>query len=113
LGRDPDDIDTNDLLFQSCLKEMVNILTGAYMNILADMTGLTIMYNVPSLAIDMVGALLDFFFIQIAQYSDEAIFIRNQFRAKNIDFEGLFLFFPNLESLRKIVSILGVSETPS
>ena len=110
LGKDPKEIDTDDLLFQSSLKEMINILCGAYMNALSDMTGLTIMYSIPSLATDMIGALLDFFFIHIAQYSDEAIFIKTQLKIKDMNFRGIFLFFPDMESLRKIFDILGVKE---
>lgn len=110
LGKPTSEIETNDPLFQSALKEMINIVTGGYMNALSDMTGLTIMYSIPSLAIDMVGALLDFLFIQVAQQSDEAIFIKTQLRAQNIKFEGFFLFFPDLESLRKLFATLGVKE---
>jgi len=108
LGQDPDSVDTEDVLFQSSLKEMVNIVTGAYMNALSDMSGLTIMYGIPSLAIDMVGALLDFLFIQIAQHSDEAIFIKTRLQVKDIKFEGFFLFFPDMESLKKLFDVLGV-----
>ena len=110
LGKPPQEIETNDPLFQSALKEMINIVAGGYMNALSDMTSLTIMYSIPSLAIDMVGALLDFLFIQVAQQSDEAIFIKTQLRAENIKFEGFFLFFPDLESLRKLFEVLGVKE---
>lgn len=111
LSKNPEEIDTEDLLFQSSLKEMVNIVTGAYMNALSDMTGFTIMYSVPALAIDMIGALLDFFFIQIAQYSDEAIFIKTELKVKNINFDGFFLLFFNLESLRKLFEALGVKDS--
>ncbi|MCK4810290.1 MAG: chemotaxis protein CheC [Candidatus Omnitrophica bacterium] len=109
LGKSPQDIDAEDLLFQSSLKELVNILVGAYMNALSDMTGLTIMYNVPNLAVDMVTALLDFFFIHIAQHSDDAIFVKTQLKVKDIAFnKGFFLFFPDLESLRRLFSALGI-----
>lgn len=110
LGKPEEELDNNDLLFQSSLKEVVNILTGGYMNVLSDMTGLTILYSTPSLAIDMIAALLDFFFIHIAQYSDEAIFIKTQLKVRNMDFQGMFLFFPDLESLRKLFDILGVKD---
>jgi chemotaxis protein CheC len=110
LGQEPENLNTEDPLFQSSLKEMVNILTGAYMNALSDMTGLTIMYSVPSLAVDMIAALLDFFFVHIAQYSDEAIFIKTNLQVRNINFNSIFLFFPDMQSLRKLVDILGVKE---
>ena len=61
------------------------------MNALSDMIGLTIMYNVPSLALDMVTALLDFIFIQIAQHSEEALFVKTDLGVKDINFGGLFL----------------------
>ena len=76
LDKKPEEIAFDDALFQSALKEMVNILVGSYMNALSDMVGLTIMYSVPSLALDMVTALLDFIFIQIAQHSEEALFVK-------------------------------------
>lgn len=110
LGSTVPSADINDPLFQSSLKEMVNILTGAYMNVLADMTSFSLMYGVPSLAVDMVGALLDFFFIQIAQYSDEAIFIKTQFSVKNINFSGMVLIFFDFDSLRKLFETLKVED---
>ncbi len=108
LGRSVEKIDENDELFQSSLKEMVNIISGAYMNALSDMTGLTIMYDVPSLAIDMIAALLDFFFIHIAQESETAILIKTKLKIEDVDFQGLFLFFPTLDSLNRLFERLGV-----
>jgi len=107
IGQDPKDIKYDDPLFQSALKEMANILVGAYMNALSDMIGLTIIYSVPSMALDMVAALLDFIFIQIAQHSEEALFVKTDLAVKDINFSGLFLFFPDHESLMKIFSILS------
>jgi len=111
LGQEADDIDVDDMMFQSSLKEMINILAGAYLNALADMTSLTILYSIPSIALDMIAALLDYFFIQIAQSTDEAIFVKTKIKVQDIDFSGFFLFFPDFESLRKIFDILGVSSS--
>lgn len=108
LGKDLGEADLEDMLFQSSLEEMVNIVAGAYMNALSDMTGLTIMYNPPSLAIDMVGAILDFFFIHVAQYSDEAILIKTELKVQDIHFNGVFLFFPDLDSVKKLFKALGL-----
>jgi chemotaxis protein CheY-P-specific phosphatase CheC len=66
--------------------------------------------GVPSLAVDMVGAILDFIFIQIAQYSEDALYIKTGLRVKGASLEGLFLFFPNSESLRKIFEVVGLKE---
>jgi len=110
LGKEPEDIDFEDALFQSSLKEAANILVGAYMNALSDITGLSILYGVPSLALDMVTALLDFIFIQIAQHSEKALFIKTDLKVKDIAFQGLFLFFPDVFSLKKIFTTLGIIE---
>lgn len=93
---------------QSSLKEVVNILVGSYMNALSDMTGLTIMYTVPLIAVDMVASILDFIFIQIAKDSDEAVIIETDLKVQDINLGALFLFFPDDESLSKIFGILGM-----
>ena len=110
LGKPQDELDFNDPMFQSSLKESANILGGAYVSALAELIHQNILTSVPSLAIDMVGAILDFIFIQIAQYSVEAIFIKTDMKVKGLNLEGLFLFFPSTESLMKIFDILGIKE---
>jgi chemotaxis protein CheC len=104
------EIDTNDEMFQSSLKEATNILSGSYVSALAEMTNLNMICGVPSLAVDMVGAILDFIFIQIAQYSEDALYIKTDLKVRGSSIEGLFLFFPNSESLRKIFEVLGLKE---
>ncbi|MCK9594521.1 MAG: chemotaxis protein CheC [Candidatus Omnitrophica bacterium] len=108
LGKPKEDIDINDDMFKSSLREVCNILGGAYVSALADMTGLMILTSIPSMAMDMVGAILDFIFIQIAQESEEAMFIKTDLIVKGLKLEGLFLLFPDNESLKKIFEILKV-----
>ena len=110
LGKPKEEIDFNDDLFQSSLKESANILGGSYISALAEMCHISILTSIPSLAMDMVGAILDFIFIQIAQYSEEAIFIKTQMQVKGLNLEGLFLFFPSTESLLKVFELLGLKE---
>jgi len=110
LGKPKDQLNSNDEMFQSSLKESANILSGSYITALAEMTNLSVINSVPSLAIDMVGAILDFIFIQIAQYSEEALFIKTDLKVKGLNLEGLFLFFPSKESLKKIFEALGMKE---
>ncbi len=110
LGKDAKDIDNNDPLFQSSLKEVINILSGSYIIALSEMTHLTMSYTIPSLAIDMVAAILDFIFIQIAQNAEEALFIKTNLNVENINFEGILLFFPESEAVKKILDTLGISE---
>lgn len=110
LGKPKENIDLRDELMQSSLKESANILSGSYVSALADMTNLNILISSPSLAIDMVGAILDFIFIQIAQYSEDALIIKTNLKVSDVSLEGLFLFFPSSESLTKIFTALGLNE---
>lgn len=107
LHKSAQDIDFNDELFRSAIIESANILCGSYLSALADMTKLKTISSVPSLAMDMVGAILDFIFIQIAQHSEAAIFIKTDLKVKGLNLEGMFLFFPFDESLKKIFAALG------
>jgi chemotaxis protein CheC len=108
LGKPKEELDFKDDMFKSALKEACNILGGAYISALADITNLAILPSIPSLALDMVGAILDFIFIQIAQTSEEALFIKTDLQVKGLSMEGLFLLFPTSDSLQKIFDVLGV-----
>lgn len=108
LGKPKEELDFKDDMFKSALKEACNILGGAYISALADITNLAILPSIPSLALDMVGAILDFIFIQIAQTSEEALFIKTDLQVKGLSMEGLFLLFPTSDSLQKIFNVLGV-----
>lgn len=110
LGKPKEEIDFKDDMFQSALKESANILGGSYLSAMAEMTNLTILNSTPSLAMDMVGAILDFIFIQIAQYSEEVLFIKTELSVKDVNLGGLFFLFPSVESLRKIFDVLGIKE---
>lgn len=110
LGKPREELDFNDAMFQSSLCEVGNILCSSYLSALSELSSLNIISGVPSLAVDMVGAILDFIFIQVAQYSEEALFINTDLKVKGLNLEGLFLFFPSTESLKKIFCVLGVNE---
>jgi len=110
LGKPPHEINWDDLFFQSTLNEIANILVGSYMNALSDMTGLTILYDVPSIVLDMVSAVLDFIFIKIAKESEKALFIKTDLNVEDREFRGFFFFFPTMDTLKKIFKALKISD---
>ena len=69
----------NDLtineLEESGFKEMSNIVTGSYLNALANMLDLKIFPGVPSAATDMAQALVDSILIQIGEHSDNILYV--------------------------------------
>lgn len=93
----------------SALSEMGNILAGTYLSALADFTNLKMTPTVPSLSIDMAGAVLSYGLIQFGVMGDQALLIDTSFvHSKGQQVEGHFFFIPDPESFSKIFKALGV-----
>lgn len=99
------DINRDDPLFQSALSEVMNIISGAYTNVLADKAHIKIMHHPPSLAIDMLSAVLDFLYSYFNSHTSEVFFIKTELKVKNNPIEGFFIFFPKQESLKKVLQL--------
>ncbi len=92
----------------SALSEIGNILAGSYLSSLADLTNLSLSPTVPSLAIDMAGAILSYGLIQFGQMGDHALLIDTKFLEGDHAVEGHFFLIPDPQSFTKIFSSLGV-----
>jgi len=92
----------------SALNEIGNILAGSYLSSLADFTNLKLAPSVPSIAVDMVGAILSFGLIQISQFSDYAIVIDTAFLEDHNEVEGHFFLIPDPDAFDKLFGALGV-----
>ncbi len=92
----------------SALSEVGNILSSSYVNALSALTGLKIAVSVPSLAIDMAGAILSVPAIQFGLVSDKVLFIETVFEEGDNQVKGNLFLLPNIESFEKILSLLGV-----
>ncbi|MGG1520135.1 chemotaxis protein CheC [Paenibacillus oryzisoli] len=92
----------------SALNEIGNILAGSYLSSLADFTNLNLQPTVPSLAIDMSGAILSYGLLQFGQMGDQALLIDTKFLEGENEVQGHFFLIPDPESFGKIFSALGV-----
>lgn len=95
----------------SAMQELGNILSGSYLSALSDFTGLKIYPTVPSLSVDMVGAIVSFGLIEVSHYSDEVIVIDTKIveedeNDKSVD--GHFFLLPDPPSYTTIFQSLGV-----
>ncbi|MEI7027310.1 chemotaxis protein CheC [Paenibacillus sp. y28] len=108
VGLDVQDEEQFSELELSALNEIGNILAGSYLSSLADFTKLSLSPSVPSLAMDMAGAILSFGLIQYGQMGDHALFIDTTFLEGNDAVEGNFFFIPDPESFPIIFHALGV-----
>jgi len=99
------DFDEMDL---SVLQELGNIIAGAYLSAISTLTNLVITATVPSLAVDMAGAILSVPAIEYGKVSDKALLIQSQFNDEGLQVDGYFILVPTLESFDKIFSSLGL-----
>lgn len=91
----------------SAIKEVGNIITGAYLNALSSLTSLKIYPSIPQLSIDMAGALLSVPAAEFGQYADKILLIQTKF-SDDIELDGYFILIPDMESYGKILGALGV-----
>jgi chemotaxis protein CheC len=105
LGREPRTTKVFAELEQSALKETANILTGAYLNGLADMLGLMLIPSVPSLAIDLSAAILSSAYLDFAYEQGHVIILDTRFRFEPGDssMSGHFVLLPDPASLEVIL----------
>ncbi|MBR4175530.1 MAG: chemotaxis protein CheC [Lachnospiraceae bacterium] len=91
----------------SALKEIGNIITGAYLNSLSTLTNMRITPSVPDLCVDMAGAILSVPAIEFGEMGDKMLMIETTFT----DFatiDGYFVLVPDLPSYNKMLSALGL-----
>ena len=91
----------------SALNEIGNIISGSYLSALSSLTKLTITASVPSLSVDMAGALLSVPAIEFGKIGDKVLLIQTQFGEDDF-VNGYFLMIPELDSYDKILESLGL-----
>lgn len=92
----------------SVLKEIGNIIAGAYMTSISTLTGLAIFPSVPQACYDMAGAILSVPAIEFGKIGDKALLIDSSFDDTDDQIDGYFIMIPDLESYNKIMSIFGM-----
>jgi chemotaxis protein CheC len=94
---------------RSALSEVVNIVGAAYLNALASFTGLPFVPSVPSVAVDMAGAVLDVILIGAGTVGDHVLFMETEFSEIKENVTGNFFLIPEEGSLEKILAAMGVN----
>lgn len=92
----------------SALKEIGNILAGSYLSSLSALTGLSITVSIPSLAIDMAGAIMSVPVILFGQVGDHVLLIETDFIEGINRVKGNFFLIPDEQSYEILLKSLGV-----
>lgn len=95
-------------LEESVLREISNIMTGAYLNAIMIMTNLNLLASVPAYACDMSGALLDAALLDGGIIEEYALLIETQFSLIHRQINGHFFLVPEPGALDALLAVLGV-----
>ncbi len=108
LCQDIESFDEIDEMGISAMQEIGNIMAASYVNAISSLTGMTINISVPSVCVDMAGAILSVPAIHYANISDKIIFIENKFSNEAENAVSHVLMIPDVDSLEKIMTNLGI-----
>lgn len=107
MGRPEDCEAPFDEMDLSAMKEIGNIIAGAYLSAISMMTNLVIKPSIPYIAVDMAASILSVPAIQFGQYGDNALLIQTEF-GNDVMLEGYFILMPEQDSYAKILHTLGI-----
>lgn len=96
-----------DEMDMSMLKEIGNIIAGAYVNALASMADMDIRITPPEICIDMVGAVLSYPAAIYGAIGDKVLFVKEDFDNGDQLVSCHLLIIPLPESLQLILKRLG------
>lgn len=108
MGKKHGETQSLDFMDESALMEIGNILSGAYLNALFNLTKLSLLPSIPALAMDMAGAILSVVLIQLGQMGDHALVIETEFTTDEEGIKGHFFLVPDPGSLDTILRAVGV-----
>lgn len=97
---EPDFPDGFDEEHQATLKEIGNIIVGAYLNALSDFMGLLLIMSVPAIAIDMVGAVMTTSYLNFGHEQDYVLCVNTEMIMGEDHIRGHFLLMPDDASLQ-------------
>jgi chemotaxis protein CheC len=85
---------------QATLKEIGNIIVGAYLNALSDFMGLLLIMSVPAIAIDMAGAIMTTSYLNFGEEQDHVLCVNTGMIMGDERIRGHFLLIPDGASLQ-------------
>jgi len=93
----------------SLFREVGNILSGSFLNAFSQITNLSFHLSVPALARDMLGAVISSALLESGYYADKILVVETRFHNSLCEIRGHFFILPEMASLEKIFSGLGIN----
>jgi chemotaxis protein CheC len=92
----------------SALSEISNIMVSSYVNSISSLTDMKIQVLVPSLNIDMSGALLDAVTAEFSEVASKVVFIKEKYYCQNEMIYSYMLLLPDRKSLKILLKKFGM-----
>jgi chemotaxis protein CheC len=102
-GPDPAFPDAFPDAHQSALKEVGNIIVGAYLNALSEFTGKLLLMSVPGFAIDMAAAIMATTYLNFGDARDYVFCVNTRMHLGDDHLRAHFLLIPDEASLQVIL----------
>ena len=97
----------SDDLKLSVIAEIGNIVAGVYLTAVHDFCRLNIYHTVPTVATDMVQALLDESLVRLSRQVQHIIVIENEFMVEEKLIKTFLVMIPSVESVNILVNSIG------
>lgn len=92
----------------SAISEIGNIMSASYVCAISSLTGIPIDISIPSVSIDMLGAIMSVPVIEFGKIGDKVLFIEGDFVGSTQNITSRMVLIPDIESLNKIMESLGI-----
>ncbi len=93
----------------SCMREVGNILAGAFLNALSVITQTPMLNSLPSMAFDLSGSLINYVVADMIAVSDKVLMIETSFIEEEEDLKIHIFLLPEPDSLQKLLKTIGVA----
>ncbi len=92
----------------SIIMEVGNILSGHYANALADLMEIKLVPEVPDVAYDVLGAIMNSVIAKTSETVDLMILINTKMDIEDLNLNGIFCFLPAVATLNKIFTAINL-----
>jgi chemotaxis protein CheC len=100
---EPEFPDGFDALHRATLKEVGNIIVGAYLTALSDFMGMLLIMSTPAIAVDMAGAVMTTSYLNFGDEKDHVICVKTVMFLDGDAVRAHFLLIPDDVSLKVIL----------
>lgn len=92
---------------KSIILEVGNILSGHYVSSLANLLSITLIPDVPDLALDNIHAIMDIIPTNYSQKTDYVITIETMLKIEEFEIIGTICFIPSFDTAKRLLKIIS------